>query len=358
MKPRLLHCPLEPYKARYTEFLVHWERRAFNKYFDVSQVDIPQSANWTNLNINTGEVLDAVARPVWAMGQMIELLKKAPNIGRVWFSDFFHPGVEALPYSRSDYRAYSFLWAQTFDKYDFTTRFFNWMRPWEISALNIYSRVFVASELLADLIVTATSISNISVVGLPFNSKLVANNLGEATLAEERIWDCVYTSRWDTEKNPGLFLDLVESEPELKFVVCTGHPELRGTDEAAIKRAKVLQGENRLRIFTNCSKSGYYGILADAKVQFNSALQDWVSFTLLEALTFGCLPLYPDFRSFPETLFHQPDFLYRPGDLENAQTKLKALLEETPKQYQELRNEVLDYHDGTLNRIAQIIAQE
>src|ERR1051326_2392569 len=153
MREELLYCPIEAYKARYTELLPAWERRAFGQKFSITEIVPKAKDSFVVLDILQGEVLDAVARPAWCMQQTLELLKKAPNIGKIWFSDFYHTGLDALYYSRSNFKACSFLWAQSFDKYDFTRKMINWMRPWEVMAFEIYEKVFVAYDLLKDLIV-------------------------------------------------------------------------------------------------------------------------------------------------------------------------------------------------------------
>jgi len=352
---KLNHLPLEAYRARYTEFLHQWENRAFGQTFNVNP--ITPDTQWKSLQINTGEVLDAVSRPVWAMAQVSELLKQAPTLGHCWFSDFFHPGLEALPYSRSHYRAYSFLWAQTFDTYDFTNQFRGWMRPWEVMAFEIYEQIFVACDLLKEMIdVSIGAGVKVHAVGLPFNSKQVFGRLG--VVPENRSIDCVYTSRFDTEKNPMLFLELVNRCAGVTFAICTGHPTLKGTDHTAIRRARELQQQGKLTIHENLDKEAYYHILATSRVQFNCAKQDWVSFTLLEALTFGCMPLYPNFRAFPDTLLYERSYLYTPEDVNDAADRLMTLLNEgEPKTYQDFRMHILDYHDSTLNRIATAIAE-
>lgn len=356
-RPRLITLPLEPYQARYTEMLVSWERRVFGESFSIAEL-VPDGYDWTPASITTGEVLDAVRRPSWALRQMDQLLKQAPTIGRVWFSDFYHSGLDALPYSRSTYDAYSFLWAQSFDQHDFTRKFVNWMRPWEAMAFDVYSGVFVASSLLADLIVTALPYveNKVFVVGLPFNSQNVFSRF-KGAVPDRGAYDVVYSSRFDTEKNPSFFLDLVEQCHDLSFAICTGHSELRGSDAKAVQRAKQLHKAGRLNLFENCSKESYYSVLLSSKVQFNCASQDWVSFTLLEALTFGCLPLYPMHRSFPEALFHQADYMYAPDDLREAEIQLRTLLDSDYEDHKNFTQAVVDYHNGTLHRIANIIKQ-
>lgn len=354
MKSNLVHVPLEPYRMRYTEFLSAWEQEAFAPHFDVTTLT---PADFSGLlNIQTGEVLDSVNRPVWAMAQIKDLLlRPLPDLGKVYFSDFFHPGLEALPYSRRSFEAYAFLWAQSFDQYDFTRNMVNWMRPWEVMAFEIYSKVFVACPLLKELIVTALPFSaeKIEVVGLPFNPEHVGRQFDPAYSVEPV--DCVYSSRWDIEKNPGVFLDVVQSCPELNFAVCTGWDTVRGSARSSIDRLTHMQSRlSNLRVHTNLTKGQYYSVLMNSRVQFNSAMQDWVSFTLLEALTYGCWPLYPNFRSFPMELGYNSDLLYRPGDAEDAARKLRRLVT-LGKNRSAGSKALLDYHAGTLTRIAELI---
>jgi len=354
----LLHLPLEHYRARYTEFLSEWEQAAFSEDFKVETIEPQHQNSSVVLDINKGEVLDSIARPAWAMQQVQMLLSRGgtPDLGRAYVSDFYLPGLDAIRYSRRPCRLSSFLWAQTFDRFDFTTQFMSWMRPWEIMAFSIYEAVFVASDLLFDLITSALPdfAPKIHVVGLPFNSSHVSNLWDKKKVPEEKF-DVVYTSRWDKEKNPAFFLQLVKMLPNVKFAVCTGHPSLRGSDSAAVLEALKLQSQGKLQIFTNLTKGEYYSILSRCRVQFNCGLQDWVSFTLLEALTYKCLPLYPNHRSFPDALNHHQEFLYRPFDIRDAQLKLQNLLAKPDNFAFPDASEVLEYHNNTLYRISDIL---
>jgi hypothetical protein len=71
------------------------------------------------------------------------------------------------------------------------------------------------------------------------------------------------------------------------------------------------------------SKEGYYDILRDARVQFNCASQDYVSWTLLEATLAGTDIAYPDVRSFPECV--PDDRRYRHLDIDDALRLLNDL---------------------------------
>jgi glycosyltransferase involved in cell wall biosynthesis len=355
----LLHLPLEKYKSRYTEFLEDWEKAEFEQHFNVHTIIPRDQLICSLLDIVSGSVLDSVARPQWAMQQIAQLITQArkPFFQKVYFSDFYTTGLDALPYSDFRGKLYSFCWAQSFDMYDFTMRFVDWMRPWEVMALSLYDKVFVASTGLKDLICTAVPgvSEKIEVVGLPFNTAHVGSQV-DMSKAPGNAIDVVYSSRLDREKNPDFFLDLVEYRDDLKFAICTGSPKLTSNVSNIVRRAyKVAEKKRNLTIFEGLEKPEYYAILAQSRVQFNCALQDWVSFTLLEALTYGCKPLYPCFRSFPEGLNWDQRVLYRPNDLHDANLKLDALLHDKSPGYDRAES-ILAYHDKTLNRIANIIA--
>lgn len=355
MEP-LVHLPLEPYKSRYTELLADWELKAFSKEFSVTQVK-PSSS--VAIDVMAGRVLDEIGRPCYAMEQILHVLRgsKSRQIGKMYLSDFYTPGLDALAYSGKRFQASAFCWAQTFDLYDFTyEKHLNWMRLWEFMALNLYKHVFVASSMLKELICSACAsqeiASKIHVVGLPFSSEGV-NATCNISLAPAEEIDVVYSSRWDLEKDPRFFLNVVESNPDLKFAVCTGHPDLVGTDDASVKHALRLEAAGKLRIFRGLAKARYYAILARSKVQFNCALQDWVSFTLLEALTMGCSPLYPNHRSFPEALMYSEPNLYMPNNLDDACYKLRSLVSKDSAFKH--REAILMQHDNTLANITRII---
>lgn len=357
MKPVLNYLPLESYRARYTELLSSesgWAETAFAQKFNLNSI----RGNQPTTLIQNGKVLDSINRPIWALQQVIDLLSSSVG-GQVYFDDFFHPGLEALPYSGREFRSYAFCWAQSFDQFDFTRPMVSWMRPYEFMAFAIFRKVFVASPLLQDLILTASpglTEEQIVVTGLPFSSADVASRF-DTGFQPEQI-DVVYSSRFDTEKRPSFFLDMVELLPQLKFAICTGHDELRGSDYTAVARANHLINKGKLTLFSGLTKPEYYSVLKSAKVQFNCGKQDWVSFTLLEALTHGCCPVYPAWRDFPYVFSQMPGRLYSPESRTDAASLLlDSVANGMTKNEKQASRNLLDYHDGTLGRIAdQILA--
>ena len=369
LKNRLLVAGLQRYSSRYTELLPEWENEAFEPVFDVERIEVGDAREVTS--IQSGRVLDRDGLPLRTLEQARQLLTKIQPADKLYISDFYFPGLDALAYSGRKPKTGAFCWANTFDVYDFTTEMIDWMRPWEAMAFNIYDVVFVADPLLKELMVTAFPwvADKIVVTGLPFNSEQVLGIAPKAASNPERHFDVVYSSRWDFEKQPRLFMELVVSRPDLKFVVCTGHAELCGTDQKSVAFAKawattekgaelifggtVYTAYGNLSICSGLTKPEYYAILGNSKVQANFSLQDWISFTLLEAVTFGCQPLYPNFRSFPRALHYQDASLYAPGSVERASDKLDRLL--TRSLDPDYRSAILEPHDQALGLIARVM---
>lgn len=358
-KQNLAYLPLEPYQARYTELMSGkdgWTTKALSPQFNLKRIEPAEGSASTV--IKSGRVLDSVNRPIWALEQIKQTLLQYPA-GKIFLEDFFTPGVEALPYSGNPYQLYSFCWAQSFDRYDFT-REMPWMRAYESMMLSFARITFVASPILQDLILTvfpSLTEKEVQFVGLPFNSSEV-RKLFDPSMQPDEV-DVVYSSRFDKEKNSMFFLDVVESMPDVKFAICTGHPQLQGTDFASVARAKAITSRpSNLTIYENLTKAEYYSILKASKVQFNCSLQDWVSFTLLEALTHGCLPCYPRRRDFVSVFEDASDYLYSPCDSIDAMDLIKELLASERKAHAPKLLPILEFHDGTYDRIAKAIQND
>jgi hypothetical protein len=93
------------------------------------------------------------------------------------------------------------------------------------------------------------------------------------------------------------------------------------------------------------NKLDYYRLLAKAKVQFNCDDQDWVSWTLLEGVTFECLPLYPIWKDFPIELSNDRRYLYHKRDLGDCVNKLNKLM--TTDKFDYSLDSVVTKHDNS-----------
>jgi hypothetical protein len=152
-------------------------------------------------------------------------------------------------------------------------------------------------------------------------------------------------------------MDLIERyqqiDPTVNFAVLSGGP-LRSNDESTLQRARQLEKTCNFTIHENLLKNEYYEILADSKVLFNCALQDWVSNTASEADALGTNCLYPAYRSFPETFANDSECLYVPWSMDDAVTKLEHLLNTPRKNLGKLSQ----WTSGTIDRCLDIILGE
>jgi len=361
----LWYCPLEPLRERYTMQLsapvTGWfEREWRNAGIQYRRVDGQVEQKYTDPGtIKIGQVLDAPNRCCHAFSQITELLQHAQtgrlkNNDVIYFDDFWHPGVEALGYCFSQMglspKMYAYCWAQSVDQYDFTYSMRDWMSHFEKGNMALLEGVFVANSLLKELLVEERQFDHnkVHVVGLPFCSQEVMERMpgwyqdkmkdGHGRLSDvPRQNKVIFSSRWDNEKNPQFFLKVaygvLEKRRDVAFVVCTSAPKLRSNSVGNIRdldEARSLYPENII-LREGLTKEAYYEELCTAKVQINTADQDWVSFTLLEASTAGCMPMYPATRSFPETFVSPPgvaetDLLYRHLDVDSAVAHLLYVL--------------------------------
>lgn len=347
------YLPLEPYRERYTEQLTDWTVAALRRRNITHTVvrGIDKQAR-----INTGQVLDAYQRCSYALTQMNALVEHARWIDPsdwLLFDDLFTPGYESLPYIFDQTGKWPKIcvrnWAQSMDVDDFTFPMLRWMRHYEHMVDRTATLVLVASTCHKEMW-EAAGFGPAHVVGLPFDSAQVSEQCDERPFWDRRPRRVVYSSRLDREKQPHFFMDVIErawdGRNEVEFVLCTGASELRSNDPTVIPRMTELINKDLLRVETGLTKAEYYAILANARVQLNTARQDFVSFTALEASTFGTPTLAPAFRSFPEALENRRTQLYIPWSVEDCWQSLATLLTIG----ESACGRLAAYHDGTLDR--------
>ena len=375
---KLYYMGLESYEARYTLQLQDWNERVFGKrgidYEIITGEELDNSKA-----IVTGSVLDAHGRTYYSLSQTMSLIQKRKN-GEItsddviFYEDMFAPGLECLPYimdqSPPEFRpkVYVRFLAQTTDPDDFLIRegMFDWMRKYEEMLDQFVDGIMVASEEFVAHLRIAGIKAPIYVTGLPYGKEEVRGRIETNTPLKERANRVGFAARWDDEKQPHFYMDLAEAyykiDPTMEFAIFCGHPELKSNDPEYVERALQLQGGERndgwperkanFKIYTGLKKNDYYELLANSKVLFNCALQDWVSNTVSEADTFGTLTLYPAYRSFPEVFANNGNHLYVPWSLEDAIEKLqkmtKSIDNEDVSQYN--IGKISDYQDGTIDR--------
>lgn len=172
---------------------------------------------------------------------------------------------------------------------------------------------------------------------------------------EERAMRVVFSARWDQEKQPDFYMDLIEEWHErygnnVEFCVCSGS-KLKSNNDSYMERTRDLVSRGLLTLHEDLNKNDYYNIVNNSRVVFNCALQDWVSNTVSEADSLGCNVLYPAYRSFPETFANDASRLYVTWSIDDAINKLHPLLRD-PHYNQ---GAIAKYNDGTIDRICDIL---
>ena len=333
----IFYFGLEPLKARYTyQLSKEWMPNAFKPYENskVNFIDIEGEFD-PDQQIKIGAVLDAVGRGKFAMSQCSNFLDMLNNDevkdGDVIFlQDYWHPGIESILYAIDLYGIkldiYAMLHAQSVDEYDFTYPMKSWMRGFELGLDKRMSGIFVGSSIHKDQLRNAGFESPIHVVSLPIDKQATLDKLPDYDSLKDREKVVVYSSRLDKEKNPYFMMEVarefLNEHPDWEWHVTTSGKEFKSMLPGVIESLNTLAKENnRFKLLDNLTKKEYYTELATCSIQFNTALQDYVSWTVIEATIFGADIVYPNFRSFPE--FIDDDRLYKAFDVDDALTILE-----------------------------------
>ena len=373
---KLFYMGLESYEARYTLQLTEWNRRVFDRR-GLDVVYVPGTTIDNTQAISVGQVLDAHGRSYFAMSQMmnlVQLMKNGDVTGAdvIYFEDMFQPGFESLGYIMNQIpqeqcpRIYVRCLAQAIDPDDFVHVWgmAKWMNLYEqmVNEMVAFSGGAVLAtneEMVAHMRIAGWHAPIYNISGLAFGKSEVLERIGGASNIrpfEQRKRRVGFAARFDQEKQPGFFMDLIEMYhsqgryKDIEFAVFQGGP-LRSNNQKYIDRARQLEREGKLVIYENLKKNDYYNLLNDTRVLFNCALQDWVSNTVSEADTLGCNVLYPAYRSFSETFADDPNRLYIPWSIDDAYHKLENLLGELHHN----TGLISDWTDGTVDRIVDIL---
>jgi hypothetical protein len=365
---------LEPYKARYTLQLTEWNERVFKRR-GIDYTIVPGDTLSNDKAIVTGQVLDAHGRSYFGMSQLMSLVKmmKAGEVTSedvIYFEDMFQPGIESLPYIINQVpaslrpRIYVRCLAQSIDPDDFVHVWgmSKWMGLYEKMVCELVrdsGGAVLASneEMVMHMKVAGWECPIYNISGLAFGKDEVRERVpGELKPFNQRSMRVGFAARWDQEKQPDFYMDLIEewnrqygNSIPVEFAVFSG-AKLKSNNDSYMKRTRDLQARGLLTIHEDLDKNAYYNLLNDTRVLFNCALQDWVSNTVSEADTLGCNVLYPAYRSFPETFANDHTRLYIPWSLHDAIEKLKNLL-----RWNHNTGDISNWTDGTVDRICDII---
>ena len=371
---KLYYMGLESYKARYTLQLTEWNRRVFDaRGLDV--VYVPGLTLDNSQQIVVGQVLDAHGRSYFGMSQMMNLVRMMQQ-GEVtaedviYFEDMFQPGFESLGYIINQVpqelrpRIFVRCLAQAIDPDDFVHVWGmgKWMMDYERMVNDIVTAsggavLATNEEMVMHMKVAGWTAPIYNISGLAFGKSEVRERVpGNLKPFDQRAFRVGFAARWDQEKQPDFYMDLIELWAErhpgekLEFALFSG-AKLKSNNDSYMARTRDLQARGLLTIYEDLEKNDYYALVNDTRVLFNCALQDWVSNTVSEADTLGCNVLYPAYRSFPETFANDHTRLYIPWSLEDAIAKLEKLIRKPHNNM----GKISDWTNGTVDRVVDIL---
>jgi len=368
---KLFYMGLEPYEGRYTLQLEDWSKKVFERR-GTEYISVPGTTIDDTKAISVGQVLDAHGRSFFSMSQMMNLVQMMRNgevTGEdvVFFEDMFQPGMESLPYIMDQIpeeqrpKVWIRCLAQAVDPDDFVHVWgmSKWMSLYEEMCNEFVTGVLASNEeMVANMKVANWKAPIYNISGLAFDKEEVRGRVNSIKPWNERARRVVFAARWDQEKQPDFYMDLIEAwhythqhgNDDTEFAILQGGP-LRSNNSAYIDRARDLERRGMLKIYENLQKNEYYEIVNDSRVMFNCALQDWTSNTVSEADALECNVLFPAYRSFPEIFNNDHTRLYVPWSQQDASHKLDALLY-TPSQNM---GQISDWTSGTIDRCIDIM---
>ena len=366
---KLFYMGLEPYEGRYTLQLQDWSEEAFKKR-GIDYVIVPGETIDNTKSISVGQVLYAHGRSYFGMSQLMNLVQMMRNGecgGKdvVFFEDMFQPGIESLPYIMCQIpeeqrpKIYLRCLAQAIDPDDFVHVWgmSKWMSLYERMCNEIPNVHILATneEMVAHMRIANWNAPIYNISGLSFGKREVLSRINNQVKPwAERSDRVVFGARFDQEKQPDFFMDIIEMvkaiNPNIEFALLSGGP-LRSNNQKYLDRALQMEADGKLTILKDLQKNEYYSVVNDSKVMFNCALQDWVSNTVSEADALGCNVVYPAYRSFPETFANDHTRLYMPWSKEDAVSKILTGIEAPSKNM----GKISDHTNGTIDRMLDIM---
>lgn len=352
---------LERYRERYTDNLANW---TVNRFTELGGEVVRYG---DNERYQQGEqtIVGAYGRVMFCTQQVAEFMQ-AISDGKVQASDVIYlddmmtPGIEGVFYALhlhglDKVRILARNFAQSVDQYDFTQPMRPWMQHYE-RMVSARCDIVVASDQHAELCDIASWPGRIVNYGLPYSMLDTLRMAAQASpndalqsFLNDRPY-MVYSSRWDYEKQPAFLLSVAErlADAGIVTVVCSGSDRLRG-DRASIAKAEEMHAAGKLFLMLGCERHEYLATLNGAMVQFNCALQDWVSYTMLEAATLDVPSVVPAFRSFLECA--DPVHTYKPWCVDDAVRHVEMVLDSDSMVSQHRRLRLAQHHDRALGRI-------
>jgi hypothetical protein len=244
---RLFYMGLEPYEGRYTLQLQQWSVAKFQKR-NIDYTIVPGTTIDDTKAISVGQVLDAHGRSYFGMSQMMNLVQmmrsgECTGDDVVFFEDMFQPGMESLPYIMcqipAEQRPKIFLrcLAQAIDPDDFVHVWgmSKWMSLYEQMCNEIPNVSILATdeEMVAHMRIANWKAPIYNISGLSFGKEEVLGRVGgnvqDWNTRKNRV---VFAARFDQEKQPDFFMDLIDTynsthfkeNERIEFAVLSGGP--------------------------------------------------------------------------------------------------------------------------------------
>jgi hypothetical protein len=365
---KLFYMGLEPYKARYTLQLQDWNVSVFNKR-NINYHLVHGQTLTSDQNIVTGQVLDAHGRTFYSLTQMAELVRlmkegQVTNEDVIYFEDMYTSGIDSIPYILKQVpkqfrpKVYVRCLAQTIDPDDFlhVWDMQGFMRKYEEMVNEFVDGVLASNEeMVMHMKVAGWKAPIYNISGLAFGKEEVRSRVKSIKPFDNRKRRVVFAARWDQEKQPDFFMDIIEEytsvyNGDVEFALLSG-AKLRSNNSSYMDRTLNLERQGKLKIYSDLDKNEYYDLLNDSRVLFNCALQDWVSNTVSEADALGCNVIYPAYRSFPETFANDHSRMYVPWSKVDALNKMNHAIY-NPSPYM---GKISDWTDKTIDRICDIL---
>ena len=127
-------------------------------------------------------------------------------------------------------------------------------------------------EMVANMRIANWKAPIYNISGLSFGKTEVQSRVPVRKPFEERKMRVIFGARWDQEKQPGFFMDMIRHWkhntkllPEVEFAICCGGP-LRSNNQVYVDQARMMEKDGTLKIYENLKKNEYYNILADSRV--------------------------------------------------------------------------------------------
>jgi len=359
---------LEPLEERYTSQMREWVKREFDNHkldyrFVTPKVrsHTGKIIDWTDdkdnnpiplrelvsdvltTTVENGSVLDAVGTNYYKAKQMayfMELLHTPDMVkkgDKLLIFDFQYPGLEAIRYTSDllglDLEIYAVCHASSYVQGDFTEPMAPWLQFFEHGWWAICDKIFVGSEYHKQAIMERRNAEHLEdkivVTGNAYWNEGIRDTCDNMTPPKERMYDIVFSNRWDTEKNIRDFIDLLmlidaKATRDIQVVITTSRQRLSdGSAEIDLDKMWYLRKRMdhvKITTFEGVKKQGYYNVLDNSKVFVSTSIEEMFGYCVAEAVTLACHPVVYNIASHPELL--ENDERYLANNIEDMRDKV------------------------------------